>query len=75
LFFIVVIAGLASGIIVWSLLSFVIAHSITLVETRRPELAGTIRMRVGEITACSVAFAGSLLFAFWLARFLSEHMK
>jgi hypothetical protein len=75
LFFIAAILGLAAGIIIWSLLSFVIGHSITLVETRRPELAGSMRMRVGEIAACSVAFVGSLVLGFWLAWLITERIK
>jgi hypothetical protein len=75
LYFIAGIIGLAAGIIVWYLISIAIGHSISWAETRRPELAGSTRVRVGEIVACSAAFAGSLLFAFWLARFLTEHMK
>lgn len=75
MFFIAAIAGLAAGVIIWSLSSFVIAHSITLVETRHPELAGSMRMRVGVIAACSVAFVGSLILGFWLAWLISERMR
>jgi hypothetical protein len=34
-----------------------------------------MRMRVGEIAACSVAFVGSLVLGFWLAWLITERIK
>lgn len=75
MYFIAGILGLAAGFIVWFLASTLISRSIVRAETRHPQLAGSTRVRVGEIIACSVAFAGSLLLGIWLAWLLTENMK
>jgi hypothetical protein len=62
------IVGLAIGIIVWLLASHWIASSITWVEDRRPELVGSMRLRVGETVACGALFLGCLMLALWLMK-------
>ena len=64
------IAGLVVGIIVWVLASHWIASSIAWVEDQRPELVGSMRLRVGEAIACGALFLGCLGIAFWLMRWL-----
>ncbi len=75
LYFIAVVLGLATCLVVWYISSIAIAHSITWTETRHPQLAGSTRVRVGEILACGVAFAGSILIGFWIASLLTERIK
>lgn len=65
-----VIAGLVVGVTVWFLASHWIASSITWVEDRRPELAGSKSLRVGEAVACGVLVLATFALAFWIARLL-----
>jgi len=69
------IAGLALGIIVWLFASHWIAASINWVEDRRPELVGSVRLRVGEAVACGALFLGCLMLAFWLMRLLWTQIR
>ncbi|HKA22042.1 MAG TPA: hypothetical protein VKN18_27435 [Blastocatellia bacterium] len=69
------IAGLVGGIIVWLLASHWIASSITWVEDHRPELVGSMRLRVGEAIACGALFLGCLGIAFWLMRWLLTQVR
>jgi hypothetical protein len=64
------IAGLGVGTIVWFLASHWIASSITWIEDQRPELVGSMRLRIGEGVACGALFLGCLMLAFWLMRLL-----
>lgn len=65
-----VIAGLTVGITVWFLASHWIESSITWVEDRRPELAGSKRLRVGEAVACGALVLATFALAFWIIRLL-----
>jgi hypothetical protein len=69
------IAGLVVGIIVWILASHWIASSITSIEDRRPELVGSVRLRVGEAAACGALFLGCVMLAFWLMRLLWTQIR
>jgi hypothetical protein len=69
------IAGLVVGVIVWVLASHWIASSIAWVEDHRPELVGSIRLRVGEVIACGALFLGCLGLAFWLIRWLLTQIR
>ena len=69
------IVGLALGVIVWLFASHWIASSITWVEDHRPELVGSMRLRIGEAVACGVLFLGCVGLAFWLMRWLVTQMR
>jgi len=64
------LAGLAGGVVVWLVVSHWIASSITWVEVHRPELVGSMRLRVGEAIACGTLFLGCLGLAFWLMKWV-----
>ncbi|HET9528770.1 MAG TPA: hypothetical protein VFQ92_00345 [Blastocatellia bacterium] len=75
MYFIAGLLGVAAGFIFWYLFSILIGRSITWTETRHPQLAGSMRVRVGEVVACSIAFVGAFLVAFWVIRLLTENIK
>jgi hypothetical protein len=70
LYFLAIIAGLTIGITVWFLASHWIASSITWIEDRRPELAGSKQLRVGEAVACGALVLATFALAFWIIRLL-----
>jgi hypothetical protein len=75
LYFLAGLSGVLAGLVFWYLFSILIGRSITWTETRHPQMAGSMRVRVGEVVACSIAFVGAFLVAFWVIRFLTEHIK
>jgi hypothetical protein len=70
LYVLAIIAGLTTGITVWFLASHWIASSITWIEDRRPELAGSKPLRVGEAVACGALVLATFALAFWIIRLL-----
>ena len=64
------IVAFVVGVIVWVLASHWIASSIAWVEDHRPELVGSMQLRVGEALACGALFLACLGLAFWLMRWL-----
>jgi hypothetical protein len=60
--------GLAIGILVWMLAIHFVAVWLNRIEDRNPALAGSQALKMYEIVACSVVFAGCLALALWLSR-------
>jgi hypothetical protein len=65
-----IIAGFTVGIIVWFVASHWIASSMTWVEDRHPELAGSRQLRVGEVVACGALVLACSALALWIIRLL-----
>jgi hypothetical protein len=70
LYILAIIAGLTIGITIWFLASHWIASSITWIEDRHPELAGSKQLRVGEAIACGALVVATFALAFWIIRLL-----
>jgi hypothetical protein len=69
------LAGFGVGVVVWFFASHGIAASIAWVEDNRPELVGSRRLRIAEVTACGALFLTSAALAFLIARMLWLQIK
>ena len=69
------LAGLAIGVVVWTTASHFVASSLNWAEDRYPELVGSKKLRVAEITACGVVFLSCLALAAWMTWLIWLQMK
>jgi len=69
------LAGFAVGFAIWFFASHGIAASIAWVEDNRPDLVGSRRLRIVEVTACGALFLMSAALAFLIARLLWLQIK
>ena len=69
------LAGFGAGVVIWVFASHGIAASIAWVEDNRPELVGSRRLRIAEVTVCGALFLTSAALAFWIARLLWLQIK
>lgn len=70
--FLAIIAGLAAGVVIWFAASQLIASSILWAEANFPRLAGSKRVRAGEMIACGALFIACLAIAISVALLLMK---
>lgn len=75
MYLLAIIAGLTIGITIWFVASHWIATGINLVEDRRPALAGSKQLRVGEVVACGALFLVCAALALWIIRILLVQIR
>jgi hypothetical protein len=75
LYFLAIIVGVTTAVIVWFLASHWIATSMAWVEDHRPQLVGSKTLRVGEVIVCGALVLASFALAFWIARLLWLQIK
>jgi len=75
LYFVSIIAGLATVLAFWFIASYLVARVLVGIESRHPHLAGSKAMRTGEIVACGLVVVSGLALAFWVAFVLVTEVK
>jgi hypothetical protein len=70
LYFVVGLAALAMGFMMWFITSPWVAASILWAENHYPQLVGTKSMKVSEMIICGLQVFGCFALAIWIARMM-----